>query len=63
MKFDKPSMPVEMLWPLLLSILGWALVSGAIFLLRMQNEILQRELSRPWVVALANKSSTLSESK
>jgi len=56
MKFDKPSMPAEMLWPLLLSILGWALVSGAIFLLRMQNEILQREHRRPWVVALANKS-------
>jgi heme exporter protein C len=63
MKLDKPSMPPEMLWPLLLSILGWALVSAAIFLLRMQNEILQRELRRPWVVALANKSSELSEGK
>ena len=31
MKLGKPSMPAEMLWPLLLSILGWALVSGAIF--------------------------------
>jgi heme exporter protein C len=63
MKLDKPSMPPEMLWPLLLSILGWALVSAAIFLLRMQNEILQRELRRPWVVALANKSSELSEGR
>jgi heme exporter protein C len=46
-----------------LSILGWALVSGAVFLLRMQNEILQREIKRPWVVALAHKNSALSEGK
>ncbi len=63
MKLGKPSMPPEMLWPLLLSILGWAIVSGAIFLLRLQNEILQREKKRHWVVALANKSSALSEGK
>jgi heme exporter protein C len=63
LKLGKPSMPAEMLWPLLLSILGWALVCGAIFLLRMQNEVLQREIRRPWVVALANKSTTLSEGK
>jgi heme exporter protein C len=63
LKLGKPSMPVEMLWPLLLSILGWALVSVAIFLLRMQNEILERELRRPWVVALANKNAALSEDK
>jgi heme exporter protein C len=61
MKLGKPSMPPEMLWPLLLSILGWAIVSGAIFLLRMQNEILQRDLRRPWVVALANKKIFSSE--
>jgi heme exporter protein C len=46
-----------------LSILGWALVSGAIFLLRMQNEILQRDIRRPWVVALANKSLALNKGK
>ncbi|MFT5840085.1 MAG: heme exporter protein C, partial [Flavobacteriales bacterium] len=33
----------------------------AIFLLRMQNEILQRDLRRPWVVALANKKILSSE--
>jgi hypothetical protein len=27
---------------------------AAIFLLRMQNEILRREIHRPWVVALVN---------
>ncbi|MGS2719880.1 heme ABC transporter permease [Paraglaciecola aestuariivivens] len=53
MKFDKPSMPAEMLWPLLLSILGWGLACGAIFLFRLQNQMLEREFKRPWVVALA----------
>jgi heme exporter protein C len=63
LKLGKPSMPPEMLWPLLLSIVGWALVCGAIFLLRMQNEILQRDVRRPWVVALANQNSVSSEGK
>jgi heme exporter protein C len=53
-KFGKPSIAPEMLWPLLLSLLGLALVMAAIFLLRMQNEILRREIHRPWVVALVN---------
>jgi heme exporter protein C len=63
MKFEKPSMPPEMLWPLLICILGWALASGAMFLLRMQNEILQREVKRPWVVLLANQKQASSENK
>ena len=54
LKMDKPSMPTEMLWPLLLCILSWALVSGAIFLLRLQNEILRREIKRPWVLSMVN---------
>jgi len=54
-KFGKPSIAPEMLWPLLLSLLGLALVMGAIFLLRLQNEIIRREIHRPWVVALVNR--------
>jgi heme exporter protein C len=54
LKMDKPSMPPEMLWPLLLCILSWALVSGAIFLLRLQNEIIRREIKRPWVISMVN---------
>jgi heme exporter protein C len=54
LKLAKPSMPMEMLTPLLLSILGWGLVCGAIFLARLQNEILHRDLKRPWVVQLAS---------
>ena len=58
LKMDKPSMPTEMLWPLLLCILSWALVSGAIFLLRLQNEIVRREIKRPWVIALASRAAS-----
>ena len=50
-------MPPEMLWPLLLCILSWALVSGAIFLLRLQNEIIRREIKRPWVLSMVSGSS------
>jgi heme exporter protein C len=60
-KFGKPSIAPEMLWPLLLSLLGLALVMGAIFLIRLQNEIIRRELNRPWVVALANKQVKAAE--
>ncbi|MFT4993493.1 MAG: heme exporter protein C [Paraglaciecola sp.] len=54
-KFGKPSIAPEMLWPLLLSLLGLALVMAAIFLHRMQNEIVRREINRPWVVAMVNR--------
>jgi heme exporter protein C len=60
-KFGKPSIAAEMLWPLLLSLLGLALVMAAIFLIRLQNEIIRRELNRPWVVALANKQARVVE--
>lgn len=56
LKMDKPSMPPEMLWPLLLCILSWALVSGAIFLLRLQNEIIRREIKRSWVISMVNEA-------
>ena len=55
-KFDKPSVAPEMLWPLLISILGLALVMGAIFIRRLQNEILRRELHRPWVQSLVTQT-------
>jgi heme exporter protein C len=56
-KFDKPSIANEMLWPLLISLLGMALFIGALTLKRLQNEILRRELHRPWVVKLLIKES------
>lgn len=53
MKMDKPSMAIEMLLPFLVCLVGWMMASGAIALLRIQNEILRREMKRPWVVQLA----------
>ena len=57
LKMGKPSMAPDMLWPLLLCIVSWVLVSSAIFLLRLQNEIVRREIKRPWVVELALQNS------
>jgi heme exporter protein C len=53
-KFAKPSVAPEMLWPLLISILGLALVMSALFIMRLQNEILRREIHRPWVINLVD---------
>lgn len=55
-KFDKPSIAPEMLWPLLVSLVGMALFIGAATLIRLQNEIIRREIHRPWVIKmLGNK--------
>jgi len=50
-KFEKPSMAPEMLIPLLISILGFALLTGALVCQRLRNEILKQEIHRPWVHA------------
>jgi heme exporter protein C len=55
-KFAKPSVAPEMLWPLLISILGLALVMSALFIMRLQNEILRREIHRPWVINLVERT-------
>lgn len=48
-KFDKPSIAPEMLWPLLIALLGFALFIAAVTVMRMKNEIIRREYHRPWV--------------
>ena len=48
-KFAKPSMDPSMLWPLLICILGFALLFGALTCLRLRTAILQHEAHRPWV--------------
>lgn len=48
-KFAKPSMATEMLWPLLISLVGFALMTAAFVMLRLRHEILRHELHRPWV--------------
>jgi len=54
-KFDKPSMDARMLWPMLLSIVAYSLICGAIILIRMRNELIEKDAHRPWVLALAEE--------
>lgn len=55
-KFDKPSIAPEMLWPLLINLLGFVLFIGAVTVVRLKNEIVRRERHRPWVQALAESA-------
>ncbi|WP_018983531.1 heme ABC transporter permease [Salinimonas chungwhensis] len=54
-KFDKPSIAPAMLWPLLLNILAFASFIGWVTVLRLKNEILRREIHRPWVKAVLSE--------
>lgn len=56
-KFDKPSIAPEMLWPLLINLLGFAAFVSAVSLVRMRNEIVRREIHRPWVVDIAQQAN------
>ena len=49
MKMDRPSMPVDMLAPLLAMLLGFTLYFGAILLIRLRAEILRRERNASWI--------------
>jgi heme exporter protein C len=49
MKLSKPSMPAEMLTPLLLMLLGFTLYFGAVLLTRLRGEVLNRERSATWI--------------
>lgn len=49
-KFEKPSMPPEMLIPLLISIAGFLFLTAALITQRLRNEILKQELHRPWAM-------------
>ena len=50
---EKSTMPTEMLYPLLINILGFGLMIGAITLIRFRSEVLARNSMRPWVRTLA----------
>ncbi|UJF18748.1 heme ABC transporter permease [Vibrio sp. SS-MA-C1-2] len=54
-KFDQPSISGDMLWPLLLNILAFAMFFGWVMLVNFRNEILVREGHRPWVKTLVKK--------
>ncbi len=56
-KFEKPSISSDMLWPLLLNIFGFAFFFGSVTMIRLRNEILNKESHRPWVIKLAEAKS------
>jgi heme exporter protein C len=49
LRADGPSMPASMLWPLLLSALGFTFYFGAVMLPRARAEVLRRERSGTWL--------------
>ncbi len=50
-KLGKPSMAGDMLWPLLVMLLGFTLYFGAVLLVRLRAEILRRERDATWLKA------------
>lgn len=56
-KFEKPSMAPDMLWPLLLNILGLKLFLAGLAVIRLGNELIERESHRPWVQQLAERKN------
>ena len=49
MKMERPSMPFDMLAPLLMMLLGFTLLFAAVLLVRMRAEVLRRERGASWV--------------
>ncbi|MCU0758343.1 MAG: heme ABC transporter permease [Steroidobacteraceae bacterium] len=49
MKMDRPSMPADMLVPLLMMLVGFTLYFVAVLLVRLRAEILRRERASSWV--------------
>jgi heme exporter protein C len=54
-KFDKPSIHIDMLIPLLLMAVAFKLFYVALMLVRARNEVLLRDRSRRWVRELVEK--------
>jgi heme exporter protein C len=48
-KIGKPSMPWNMLWPLLTMLLGFMCFFGAVVCMRLRGEVLNRERQSAWV--------------
>jgi heme exporter protein C len=49
LRLDRPAMPASMLLPLLLMLLGFTLLFGALLLVRLRAEVLARERSASWI--------------
>lgn len=52
-KLDNPSITIDMLWPLVTMILGFALFAFAILTQRVQGEVLEREQQSRWAQEFA----------
>ena len=48
-KFDTKAIDPSMFWPLMVNIVAFAGFVGVVTLIRLKNDILQREKHRPWV--------------
>ncbi|MBQ1783376.1 MAG: heme ABC transporter permease [Gammaproteobacteria bacterium] len=48
-KLGNPAIAADMLWPLLINLLGFSLLCGALVSALFANEMLRREAHRPWV--------------
>jgi heme exporter protein C len=55
MRFDKPAMPMSMLWPLLVMILAYTCYFFAVMLWRARAEVLRRDRGGSWVRELLAK--------
>ena len=53
-KFDGSAIDSSMLYPLLINIFAFACLMAVLILIRLKNEILQREKHRPWVRKLVS---------
>ena len=49
MKLGRPTMPVDMLMPLLLMLLGFTLYFAAVLTIRLRAEVLRRERQASWL--------------
>ncbi|MCL1079919.1 heme ABC transporter permease [Parashewanella spongiae] len=54
---EESAMTTDMLYPLLLNILGFGLIAGAIITLRFKAEVIERCSMRPWVKQLASQKN------
>ena len=52
--FSKPKIDASMLYPLLLTLVGFSLYAALVILLRARNEVLLRERRQTWVRALVD---------
>jgi len=58
-KLGKPSMSLDMLWPFIISFIGFAFLVSVIICIRFRSEILSRNAMRPWVKVLVSTYHSL----